>query len=165
MLEYPLWYGPFQLTLGLALGLWAGGTRSTLIPAELEPSKSTHQQLLPMLICSALFLACLYAAWDYNRVAQIYRQPDKRDAAYRDNPMQAASHSWLFKNQVDFARLMTQTITQENAQATYDLSTRVLHYSPEPRVVERAAQSLRLLGREVEAEKLAIRIPSITPNK
>jgi hypothetical protein len=61
--------------------------------------------------------------------------------------------------------LMTQTITQENAQATYDLSTRVLHYSPEPRVVERAAQSLRLLGREVEAEKLAIRIPSITPNK
>ena len=169
MLEYPLWYGPFQLTLGLALGLWAGSARSKSIPilkpAESEPVKSTRQQLLPMLICSALFLACLYAAWDYNRVAQIYRQPDKRDAAYRDNPMQAASHSWLFKNQVDFARLMTQTITQENAQATYDLSTRVLHYSPEPRVVERAAQSLRLLGREVEAEKLAIRIPSITPNK
>ena len=175
MLEYPLWYGPFQMTLGLALGLWSASARSnsSLKPnqslltrqAELEPSKSTRQQLLPMLICSALFLACLYAAWDYNRVAQIYRQPDKRDAAYRDNPMQAASQSWLFKNQVDFARLMTQNITHENAQSTYDLATRVLHYSPEPRVAERAVESLRLLGRDVEAEKLANRIPSITPHK
>ena len=175
MLEYPLWYGPFQMTLGLALGLWSASARSnsSLKPnqslltrqAELEPSKSTRQQLLPMLICSALFLACLYAAWDYNRVAQIYRQPDKRDAAFRDNPMQAASQSWLFKNQVDFARLMTQNITHENAQSTYDLATRVLHYSPEPRVAERAVESLRLLGRDVEAEKLANRIPSITPHK
>ena len=175
MLEYPLWYGPFQMTLGLALGLWSASARSnsSLKPnqslltrqAELEPSKSTRQQLLPMLISCVLFLACLYAAWDYNRVAQIYRQPDKRDAAYRDNPMQAASQSWLFKNQVDFARLMTQNITHENAQSTYDLATRVLHYSPEPRVAERAVESLRLLGRDVEAEKLANRIPSITPHK
>ena len=118
-----------------------------------------------MLISCVLFLACLYAAWDYNRVAQIYRQPDKRDAAYRDNPMQAASQSWLFKNQVDFARLMTQSITQENAQATFDLSMRVLHYSPEPRVIERAVESLRLLGKDQVAEKLVSRIPIITPHK
>jgi hypothetical protein len=116
-------------------------------------------------MCSALFLVCLYAAWDYNRVAQIYRQPEMRDAAYRDNPMQAASQSWLFKNQVDFARLMTQSITQENAQETYDLAMRVLHYSPEARTVERAAESLRLLGLDVEAEKLASRIPTISPHK
>ena len=165
MLEYPLWYGPFQMTLGLALGLYARGAKA--IPTETEPGpvSSTRLQLLPMFICSALFLACLYAAWDYNRVAQIYRQPEMRDAAYRDNPMQTASQSWLFKNQVDFARLMTQSITQENAQASYDLAMRVLHYSPEPRVVERAVQSLRLLGREVEAEKLTSRITSITPHK
>ena len=173
MLEYPLWYGPFQMTLGLALGLWSASARSnananpsqTTRQAETEPSNSVRQQLLPMLISCVLFLACLYAAWDYNRVAQIYRQPDKRDAAYRDNPMQAASQSWLFKNQVDFARLMTQSITQENAQATFDLSMRVLHYSPEPRVIERAVESLRLLGKDLEAEKLASRIPIITPKK
>jgi hypothetical protein len=23
MLEYPMWYGPFQISLGLALGLWS----------------------------------------------------------------------------------------------------------------------------------------------
>jgi hypothetical protein len=179
MLEYPLWYGPFQMTLGLALGLWSASARSNsnsnsnlkpnLSPitrqAETEPRNSVRQQLLPMLISCVLFVACLYAAWDYNRVAQIYRQPDKRDAAYRDNPMQAASQSLLFKNQVDFARLMTQSITQENAQSTFDLSMRVLHYSPEPRVIERAVESLRLLGRDLEAEKLASRIPIITPHK
>ena len=163
MLEYPLWYGPFQITLGLALGLWAGAATERIDKAT--PASSTRQQLLPMIMCSALFLACFYAAWDYNRVAQIYKQPEMRDAAYRDNPMQAASQSWLFKNQVDFARLMTQSITQENAQETYDLAMRVLHYSPEARTVERAAESLRLLGRDVEAEKLTSRIPTITPHK
>ena len=163
MLEYPLWYGPFQITLGLALGLWAGAATERIDKAT--PASSTLQQLLPMIMCSALFLACLYAAWDYNRVAQIYRQPDMRDAAYRDNPMRSASQSWLFKNQVDFARLMTQSITQENAQETYDLAMRVLHYSPEARTVERAAESLRLLGLDVEAEKLASRIPTISPHK
>jgi len=163
MLEYPLWYGPFQITLGLALGLWAGAATERIDKAT--PASSTRQQLLPMIMCSALFLACFYAAWDYNRVAQIYRQPEMRDAAYRDNPMQAASQSWLFKNQVDFARLMTQSITQENAQETYDLAMRVLHYSPEARTVERAAESLRLLGLDVEAEKLASRIPTISPHK
>jgi len=163
MLEYPLWYGPFQITLGLALGLWAGAATERI--GDASPASSTRQQLLPTVMCSALFLACLYAAWDYNRVAQIYRQPEMRDAAYRDNPMQAASQSWLFKNQVDFARLMTQNITQENALETYDLAMRVLHYSPEARTVERAAESLRLLGRDVEAEKLASRIPTISPHK
>ena len=163
MLEYPLWYGPFQITLGLALGLWAGAATKRIDKAT--PASCTRQQLLSMVMCSALFLACLYAAWDYNRVAQIYRQPDMRDAAYRDNPMRSASQSWLFKNQVDFARLMTQNITQENALETYDLAVRVLHYSPEARTVERAAESLRLLGRDVEAEKFASRIPTITPHK
>ena len=163
MLEYPLWYGPFQITLGLALGLWAETTTERIV--EAKPASSTRQQLLPMVMSSALFLACFYATWDYNRLAQIYRQPEMRDETYRDNPMQAASQSWLFKNQVDFARLMTQSITQENALEIYDLAMRVLHYSPEARTVERAAESLRLLGRDVEAEKFASRIPTITPHK
>lgn len=163
MLEYPLWYGPFQITLGLALGMWSSSPRIGKINASTVTS--TPQHMLPMFVCSTLFLACLYAAWDYNRIAQIYKQPEKRDANYRDNPMQAASQSWLFKNQADFARLMTQSITLENAQETYDLAMRVLHYSPEPRVVERAVQSLRVLGRDLEAEKLASRIPTITPHK
>ena len=163
MLEYPLWYGPFQIALGLALGLWAEQAQSE--PVEADPFSGTRQHIFPMLVCSALFLGCLYVAWDYNRVAQIYRQPEMRDAAYRDNPMRAASQTWLFKNQVDFARLMTQSITQENAQETYELAMRVLHYSPEPRVVERAVESLRLLGKTLEAEKLASRLPTIAPRK
>jgi hypothetical protein len=167
MLEYPLWYGPFQITLGLALGLWAGyenGNEQTELK-EIGRAGSARSQIPPMFMCSALFLGCLFAAWDYNRVAQIYRKPEMRDAAYRDNPMQAASQTWLFKNQVDFARLMTQAVTKENAQETYHLAMRVLHYSPEPRVVERAVESLRLLDKPLEAEKLVRRIPTITPHK
>ncbi len=163
MLEYPLWYGPFQIALGLALGLFADQAQSE--PVEADPFSGSRQHIFPMLVCSALFLGCLFVAWDYNRVAQIYRQPEMRDAAYRDNPMQAASQTWLFKNQVDFARLMTQSITQENAQQTYELAMRVLHYSPEPRGVERAVESLRFSGNAQEAEKLASRLPTIAPRK
>lgn len=161
MLEYPLWYGPFQISLGLALGMWSVSASN----GGVEEDIGIRAQMLPIFVCACLFLSCLFAAWDYNRVAQIYRQPAMRDTAYRDNPMQSAKQTWLFKNQVDFAQLMTQTITPENAQETYDLGLRVLHYSPEPRVLERIALSLRVLGRDVEAEKIEKRIPSLAPLK
>jgi hypothetical protein len=72
--------------------------------------------------------------------------------------MQNAKQTWLFKNQIDFARLMTETITNENAQENYDLAIRLLHYSPEPRVVQRAIESLEMLGRIQDAERLSKRI-------
>ena len=159
MLEYPLWYGPFQITLGLALGLWMGCI------AQPDPQASAHSPSREAIVCAVLFLACLYAAWEYNRVAQVYRPAALRDAAYRDNPLQSAETAWLFKNQVDFANLMTRTITVDNAVDSYDLAMRVLHYSPEPRVVARAVESLQKLGRLEQAEALSRRMETTAPSK
>jgi hypothetical protein len=107
-----------------------------------------------LVVCSALFLGCLYAAWDYNRVAQIYRPAALRDAPYRDNPLGHAKQSWLFRNQADFADLTTRTVAAENAADTYALALRVMHYSPEARVVQKAIDSARLLGLTDEVVKL-----------
>jgi O-antigen ligase len=155
LLEYPLWYGPFQMTLGLAIGL--------LLAAPDAPVQEEAQEG-PMLVAALLFIGCLYAAWDFNRVGQIYRQAASRDAAYRDNPLHYAKQSWLFKNQADFAELTTQTITAENAAELYPQAARLMHYSPEARVVQRVIDSAKFLGHEEEAQTLTERLEDVKQN-
>jgi hypothetical protein len=159
LLEYPLWYGPFQMILGLAIGLlWATPS------AQGQPDIQEEAQEGPMLVAALLFTGCLYAAWDFNRVGQIYRQPASRDAAYRDNPMHHAKQSWLFKNQADFAELTTQTVTADNAADLYPQALRLMHYSPEARVVQRAIDSGKLLGEDDHAQALAQRLEDVKQN-
>ena len=159
LLEYPLWYGPFQMTLGLAIGmLWA-------VP---DATVEEEAQEGPMLVAALLFIGCLYAAWDFNRVGQIYRPAASRDAAYRDNPLHHAKQSWLFKNQADFAELTTQTVTAENAAELYPQAVRLMHYSPEARVVQRVIDSGKILGHDAQAQELAERLDDVKqshPNK
>jgi hypothetical protein len=159
LLEYPLWYGPFQMTLGLAIGLlWH-------VPSAASDRKAQPQaQEGPMLVAALLFIGCLYAAWDFNRVGQIYRQAATRDAAYRDDPLHHARQSWLFKNQAEFAELTTQTVTPDNAADIYPLAVRLMHYSPEARVVQRVIESAQLLGHDAQAHLLTERLEDVKKN-
>jgi hypothetical protein len=128
----------------------------------IEPTPQTcRQQNIGLVVCSLLFLGCLYAAWDYNRVAQIYRPAASRDAPYRDNPMGNAKQSWLFRNQADFADLTTRNVTAENAADTYALALRVMHYSPEARVVQKAMDSAKLLGLTDDVVKLSGQLDAV----
>jgi O-antigen ligase len=159
LLEYPLWYGPFQMTLGLAIGLlWA--SPDAVAKVEIQEG--------PMLVAALLFIGCLYAAWDFNRVGQIYRPAASRDAAYRDNPLHHAKQSWIFKNQAGFAELTTQTVTADNAEAVYSQALHLMHYSPEARVVQRVIDSGKLLGHVEEAQAMTERLQDVKqsqPNK
>jgi O-antigen ligase len=155
LLEYPLWYGPFQMTLGLAIGLlWAE-------PDEPYMLVTQEAQAASMFVAALLFIACLYAAWDFNRVGQIYRQAASRDAAYRGDPLQHAKYSWLFKNQADFAELTTLTVTADNAAEVYPQGLRLMHYSPEARVVQRVIDSAKLLGHDEQAQTLTERLADV----
>ena len=155
LLEYPLWYGPFQMTLGLAIGL--------LWDAPDAPASEEAQEG-PMLVAALLFIGCLYAAWDFNRVGQIYRQPASRDAAYRDNPLGHAKQSWLFRNQADFAELTTREVSVDNAAEVYPQALRLMHYSPEARVVQRVIDSGKLLGHDEQAQALSDRLADVKQN-
>jgi len=160
LLEYPLWYGPFQMTLGLAIGLlWA-------MPNEAFATDTHPTQNAPMSMWMAamLFIACLFAAWDFNRVSQIYRQAASRDAPYRDNPLHHAQQSWLFKNQADFAELTTQAVTADNAAQLSAQGLRLMHYSPEARVVQRVIDSAKLLGHDQVAHTLTERLQDVKPS-
>ena len=128
------------------------------------PPTSAPARLAVLLVAALLFIGCLYATWDFNRVGQIYRQAASRDAAYRDNPLHHAKQSWLFKNQADFAELTTQTVTTDNAAELYPQALRLMHYSPEARVVQRVIDSGKLLGHDAQAQALTERLDDVKQN-
>ena len=161
MLEYPLWYGPFQVAAILCAGLlWRIKTRVKNFGNALN-SGSSH--IFRALIAIILIAFCIFAIRDYNRISQIYLAPEARDADYRSDTLGKIRDSWLFENQVSFAELVLSPLTPENAQWTYDNASRLLHYSPEPRVVEKMIESATFLGRDGEAAAHLARFKAAFP--
>lgn len=145
MLEYPLWYGPFQVASGLCLWLlWRA-------PHLKRNDETGHVPVLIASLAALLVAAVAYAAWDYQRVSQIYLVPSLRAPAYRDNTLEKIGTSWLFRDQVQFAELTTTALTPENAQHLNQLAHAMLHFSPEPSVIEKLIESATLLGLKDEA--------------
>jgi hypothetical protein len=158
LLEYPLWYGPFQMAVGLSVGLLWLKPNHEQNAHHNEATVASTLEAWSLLVASVFFMTCLYAAWDFNRVSQIYKPVAQRDPIYSSNPLAYAKQSWLFRNQAEFAELTLQPLTASNAQAVYEQAQRVVHYSPETRVVQRLIDSARLLGHDDEASHWAERL-------
>ncbi|MDY0105658.1 MAG: Wzy polymerase domain-containing protein [Giesbergeria sp.] len=152
MLEFPLWYGPFQLVTVLAVCiLWrrpvpgSGAARAGVFMQKMPPALVWKALAA---ITTIVFMG--YASWDYSRVSQVYKPVAQRSEALRDDTLLKVSGTWLFANAVDFAILTTTPVTPETAQRMHVLATALLHYSPEPRVIEPLIESAALLGRDDE---------------
>ncbi|MES2611166.1 MAG: Wzy polymerase domain-containing protein [Pseudomonadota bacterium] len=145
MLEFPLWYGPFQLAALLALALlWPRRH-----PASQPPAPAVLGATATVLVAAVLLIA--WTAHDYHRISQLYKVPERRDPVYRDMTPATTAPTLLFSDQVDFARLPSMALTRATAQEVYTLSGELLHYSPEPRVIEKRIESALMLGRDDEA--------------
>jgi O-antigen ligase len=136
LLEYPLWYGPFQMALGLCLVLlWRGR------------AVSGWRMGAAILVLTGVALA----SWDYWRASQIYLPPEQRAPAYQSDTLAQVRHAWLFRDQVRFAELSITPLTRDNALWTHQTATALLHYSPEPKVIEKVIESAVMLGYDDEA--------------
>lgn len=144
MLEYPLWYGPFQLVALLSVALLAWPRRAAGGPAR-------GAGLAGLVGAVAVLAVCGVAAWDYHRVSQFYKPSAQRAPAYRDDLPGRVSSSVMFASQLDFARLTTMALSRDNAQQMNALAHELLHYSPEPRVIEALIESAVMLGKDDEA--------------
>lgn len=143
MLEFPLWYGPFQLTALMAvLLLWRRSFGWFVRPGIARTAAGG--------VLGVALVAGAYAGWDYWRVSQLYKPSASRAPAYRDNTLARVSGTWLFSDPVDFALLTTTPVSRANAQQMHDLAQHLLHFSPEPRVIEPLIESAALLGRDDE---------------
>lgn len=156
MLEYPLWYGPFQITM-----IWclvrlarrpqeAGMLAAHGWPGWPRPIARGLRNLGHALALLAL-IALGYAAWDYHRISQIYLPVAQRAESYRTETLSKIRDSVLFHSQVQFAELATVPLSRANSARMHELSLALLHFSPEARVAERLIESAIMLNRLDEA--------------
>ncbi|WP_395668597.1 Wzy polymerase domain-containing protein [Rhodoferax sp.] len=176
LLEYPLWYGPFQMVVVLALLLlWQTrraraastsdapvGTQSArldvpkLVPHTPDALQVRNAVGLPVPWlwggASAFVLAlCMFAAFDYWRMSQLYLGAPQRAVAYRDSTLEKLQGIWLFADYVRFAELTTTPLQPTNAAHLNALALQVLHFSPEPKVVRVLIDSAAMLGQDAQA--------------
>jgi O-antigen ligase len=155
LLEYPLWYGPFQIaTVLCACGLYWHGRPGR--PADgptpqqpaSEPAHSAHRQRAWAwdALAAAMLLAAAVVAFDYHRVSQIYLPAAQRHSAYRMQALAHAQASWFFQGHARFAQLALTPLSADNAAEQLRLAQWLLHHSPEPLVIERLLDAAALLG-------------------
>jgi hypothetical protein len=125
------------------------------VPARLKPALAT-----------LAVLALGWAGADYWRVSQAFFVPaSMRQASSWGGLQSQAKNSWLFAAQVEFAELVTTPVTPANAPAIHALALRVLHYSPEPRVIEKLLDSARLTGLDADVTLFADRYARANPKE
>lgn len=144
MVEYPLWYGPFQMATGLCVGLLWRRVPQKSLPTRWAPSVA--RTAFAIVVATLLGGGLAYTAWDYTRVSQLYLLREQRLAAYQNNTLAKARPSRLFAQEVQFAELTTFTLTDDNALRQHTLARQLLHFSPEPRVLQKLLDSAILLG-------------------
>lgn len=154
LLEYPLWYGPFQLAV--AFSVWL-----LVRPRAL----GAPQRALAAWGCALGLAALAWMASLYDAVGQPYKQPEERRAAYRADPIGAVGDPLVFRAQLRFAELSLADVTPGTAVRVHELALDLLHYSPEPMVVEKLIESALLLGRIDEARWHALRFRAAFPER
>jgi hypothetical protein len=153
LVEYPLWYAPFQIAALLCVWLLWASRRGAAAQQGVVASRWRWS----CLSCGAVALALLaYAGWDYWRVSQLFLAESERAPEFRAHTMEQAKRSRLFTGIVRFADVTMRPATPENAAALLPEALRALHFSPEARVIEKVIESAALLGDDAVAiEQLA----------
>lgn len=169
MLEYPLWYAHFQMAFGMALGiLWATrawgprGVRTAWHAATVPVRQSVGLQHA---LAAVLVAGLAYACFDYVRVTQLYMMPEDRVWPFRVNTLQQAERSWLYRNAVHFAHISMAPVSRESAQQQLQEARKLMHYSPEARVVKRTMECLQVLGRKADFEREAAHFREVYPTE
>jgi len=163
LLEYPLWYGPFQIAGVLALCLLWPVPEPAAGGAPAAESAPVWLGAVASGAAVAVLVAAAYTAWDYHRASQIYLAPAMRAPAYQVDTLDKLQASWLFARQVQFAELTTVQLTPANAAYYNAMAHRLLRFSPEPRVVEKIIDSALLLGHIDEAQRYLERFAAAYP--
>jgi Virulence factor membrane-bound polymerase, C-terminal/O-Antigen ligase/Protein glycosylation ligase len=141
MVEYPLWYGPFLMTLGLCIGMLQR-------PVDIQNRPVAQwniAQAATKFVAVVILAVAAYAGYDYHRVSQIYLSPESRSALYSGDALGAAQQSVLFQRHARFAELVITPVTPATAPRLLQLALDLVHFSPEPRVIEALIESATML--------------------
>lgn len=147
LVEYPLWYGPFQVAVGLCIWLLCSPHQAQPVATPQPAGAVPTIRRAALSAALALGLAALtYTAWDYTRISQLYRAPAQRLEMFRTDTLNKARASKLFAREVQFAELTTTPLDNTTASRLFALTKRLLHFSPEPTVLKILLDSADILG-------------------
>jgi len=162
LLEYPLWYGPFQIAAMLALWLLGWVDR----PLDVAQENAKNRLLVRVvygLLAIFILAYCGVAAWNYRIASQIYLNPDERAPAFRSHTLEKSQGVWLYQDSVRFADLTTSELDAGSAARLNALAKQMLHFSPEARVVELLLDSARWLGQADDVAFYTVRFQAAFP--
>ena len=163
LLEYPLWYGPFQIAVLLAVLQLSAGEA---LPAQADRAllSGTRARALGAVAALALAGFCWAAAQSYERVSRLYSIEAARAVVF--DPFNELQYHdiFLFVNEVAFSRL-SMPVQNGRPEDQYALAQQLLHYSAEPRVIERVLESAQLLGRADEVAFYKARYAQAFPER
>lgn len=154
LVEYPLWYGPFQLAVLQCLWL----IRPKGWP--LLPTRGAQ-----FLLSLAMLAGIGWMLHEYALVSQAYKPAEERRPDMRLDPVASAGHIRLFRDQLEFAELSLTPLSRSTAPRVHELAARMLHYSPEPQVIEKMIESAWVLGRNEEAQWHSVRYRAAFPDR
>ena len=97
-------------------------------------------------MAALLLVGTAFVAFDYHRVSQIYIAPEERSSWYAADPLAAAKRSVLFQSQAKFAELQITQLSKETAPRVLQLSSELIGWSPEPRIIEKLIESSVMMG-------------------
>lgn len=164
LLEYPLWFGVFQLMAALA-------TRQLILARQtrLNPGSSLRAFLLSasaMGAASALALALLAAVtWDYVKVSQLYVPDSQRLERYRVNTFEQAQTAWLYNAHVLIPQVVVTKLTPQNAGLILQGGLESLHVAPDARVIRRVIEAAEMAGQPELAEFHRVRFQAAWPRE
>ena len=172
LLEYPLWYGPFQVACVLCLwvlhaypaqqGSGAAGAQTPAVATT--PTLGLPPALyLRWLAVALLALLCAMVTWNYWRMSQLYLSAESRAPAYRDDTFAKVQGSWFFGGHIDFAALSITPVNEQTAPYLLQLGEHLLHFSPEAKVVEKILDAAIVLQQESKIAFYAPRFAAAFP--
>ncbi len=140
LVEYPLWYGPFFMTAVICIGVLCAPLWRNRLLAQAKSARSA-MYLGATCIAISLLSGTAYVAFDYHRVSQIFLQSEQRSAWFSHDALAEAQKSALFGSHAKFAELVITPLSRETAPRVLELSSELVKWSPEPRVVEKLIES------------------------
>ena len=160
MLEYPLWFGNFQV-LGLVCVAMVWLTRRAAL-ARLEPLRVNHIRWISIVVL-ILMLALVWRGWDYLRVSQLYLPAKDRLASFEFDTLNKARKAVLFSDEVIFAQVNNATPDALNAKSVLAGALVSIHSYPEPRIVNKLILAALLSGDVQLANYHALRFKAAWP--
>ncbi len=142
MLEYPIWFGIFQMLAIQAIVLVVLDKQPTLSVTRFNGPRS----MTPVAACFGLLTVLSLVFWDYLKVSQLYLPLEWRLAYYKEDTLNRTRATVLFKAHVLIAQVVTTPATPENAERLLAGALESLRTAPDPRIIKQVIAAASIVG-------------------